>query len=168
MVLLQILTMWFQLLVLSAFGVFLAGSVYVPRESRPIPATDGVSPDGKYSETGDRKFPSSRTGSTQRQGSKPPNILLIIVDDMVSCDTDACDKLSSRGPRADDHSDGVDNYSQGWNDVSYHGSTQFATPNIDALASSGVILRHHYAQPMCTPSRAALFSGVDPFRSGEQ
>ena len=56
---------------------------------------------------------------------------------------------------------------QGWKDVGYHGS-EIKTPNIDALAAGGARLEQFYAQPMCTPTRAALMTGRYPFRYGLQ
>lgn len=56
----------------------------------------------------------------------------------------------------------------GWDDVSYHGSNQIKTPNIDALAASGIVLDNYYASSVCTPSRGALLSGVHPISSGTQ
>jgi arylsulfatase A-like enzyme len=56
---------------------------------------------------------------------------------------------------------------QGWKDVGYHGS-DIKTPNIDALAAGGARLEQFYAQPMCTPTRAALMTGRYPFRYGLQ
>ena len=56
---------------------------------------------------------------------------------------------------------------QGWKDVGFHGS-DIRTPNIDALAAGGVRLEQFYAQPMCTPTRAALMTGRYPFRYGLQ
>jgi len=66
---------------------------------------------------------------------RPPNIVLILADDM------------------------------GWNQVGYHGSTWYETPNIDQLARTGMQFRHAYsAAPICSPTRAALMTGKSPAR----
>lgn len=56
----------------------------------------------------------------------------------------------------------------GWKDVGFNGAEDLRTPNIDALASEGAKLTQFYAQPMCTPTRAALMTGRYPFRYGLQ
>ena len=56
---------------------------------------------------------------------------------------------------------------QGWKDVGFHGS-DIKTPTIDQLAKEGARLEQFYAQPMCTPSRAALMTGRYPHRYGLQ
>jgi arylsulfatase A-like enzyme len=55
----------------------------------------------------------------------------------------------------------------GWKDVGFHGS-DIRTPNLDRLAATGMRLESFYAQPLCTPSRAALMTGRYPFRYGLQ
>ncbi len=55
----------------------------------------------------------------------------------------------------------------GWKDVGFHGS-DIRTPNLDRLARQGARLEQLYAQPMCTPSRAALMTGRYPHRYGLQ
>ena len=55
----------------------------------------------------------------------------------------------------------------GWKDVGFHGS-DIKTSNLDALAANGMRLEQFYAQPMCTPTRAALMTGRYPFRYGLQ
>jgi arylsulfatase A-like enzyme len=54
-----------------------------------------------------------------------------------------------------------------WKDVGFHGS-DVRTPNIDKLAEGGARLEQFYAQPMCTPTRAALMTLRYPFRYGLQ
>ena len=63
--------------------------------------------------------------------NRPPNIVLILADDM------------------------------GWNDISMNGpNSTTQTPNIDALAAEGVTFSQGYAaHATCAPSRAALMSG---------
>jgi len=55
----------------------------------------------------------------------------------------------------------------GWKDVGFHGS-DIKTPNLDSLARGGARLEQFYAQPMCTPTRAALMTGRYPLRYGLQ
>ena len=69
----------------------------------------------------------------------PPNILLLIVDDMGYGDTGAYGGGESLGA---------------------------PTPHIDRLAREGLKLTSAYAQPSCTPTRAALNTGRLPVRSG--
>ncbi|MBI5693435.1 MAG: sulfatase [Verrucomicrobia bacterium] len=65
----------------------------------------------------------------------PPNIVFILADDM------------------------------GWNEVGYHGSTYYETPNIDRLARRGVRFTDAYsAAAICSPTRAALMTGKYPAR----
>lgn len=68
----------------------------------------------------------------------PPHILYIIADDI------------------------------GWKDVGFHGCTDIKTPNLDRLAAEGARLERFYAQPMCTPTRAAIMTGRYPCRYGLQ
>ena len=53
----------------------------------------------------------------------------------------------------------------GWSDVGFHGSV-IKTPNIDKLASEGVILDNYYVLPLCTPTRSALMTGRYPIHTG--
>jgi arylsulfatase A-like enzyme len=55
----------------------------------------------------------------------------------------------------------------GWKDVGFNGS-DIRTPQMDKLAKGGAQFAQLYAQPMCTPSRAALMTGRYPHRYGLQ
>lgn len=55
----------------------------------------------------------------------------------------------------------------GYADVGFHGS-DIATPALDRLAAEGATLGQFYAQPLCTPTRAALMTGRYPLRYGLQ
>ncbi|XP_046554732.1 arylsulfatase B-like [Haliotis rubra] len=55
----------------------------------------------------------------------------------------------------------------GWNDVGFR-NPDMKTPNIDKLATEGIIFENAYVQPLCTPSRTAFMSGMFPFHVGMQ
>jgi len=62
--------------------------------------------------------------------ARPPNFILVLVDDM------------------------------GWRDVGFMGSRYYETPNIDRLAAQGMVFTDAYANaPNCAPTRACLLSG---------
>ena len=69
------------------------------------------------------------------QTNRPPNIVLILADDL------------------------------GWGDLGCYGSPDIRTPHIDRMAGEGVRFTHFYAQPLCGPSRAALLTGCYPVRN---
>lgn len=81
-----------------------------------------------------------RGPDTAHEGARPPNIILIVADDL------------------------------GWNDISLHGGVaggSVPTPNIDRIAREGVQLTNAYAASgTCAPSRAALMTGRYPTRIG--
>ncbi len=74
--------------------------------------------------------------SSPKSEGRPPNVILIIADD------------------------------QGWGDLSFHGNTNIATPNIDRLASNGVSFEHFFVCPVCSPTRAELLTGRYHVRGG--
>jgi len=46
-----------------------------------------------------------------------------------------------------------------------YGSRQYKTPHIDRLAKQGLRFRHCYSQPLCTPSRVKLMTGLSNVRN---
>lgn len=54
----------------------------------------------------------------------------------------------------------------GWQDVGFMGSSYFETPNLDALAKESLVFNQAYMYPTCSPSRAALLTGKQSFRTG--
>ena len=53
----------------------------------------------------------------------------------------------------------------GWSDIGSYGG-EIATPHLDALAANGVRFTQFYSTPRCSPSRAALLTGLYPHQAG--
>lgn len=56
----------------------------------------------------------------------------------------------------------------GWFNVSAynHGMMSYQTPNIDRIASDGIMFTDFYGENSCTAGRAAFITGQSPFRTG--
>ena len=75
--------------------------------------------------------------STESDAKPPPNFIVIFTDD------------------------------QGYGDLGCFGATDLATPNLDRMADEGIRLTDFHVQAaVCSPSRAALLTGVYPKRAG--
>ncbi|XP_036440317.1 LOW QUALITY PROTEIN: N-acetylgalactosamine-6-sulfatase [Colossoma macropomum] len=75
--------------------------------------------------------------ATDSQNVSTPNIIIMLMDDM------------------------------GWGDLGVFGQPAMETPNLDLMASQGMLFPNFYtANPLCSPSRAALLTGRLPIRNG--
>jgi arylsulfatase A-like enzyme len=55
----------------------------------------------------------------------------------------------------------------GWRDTSLYGSTFYETPNVERLAKRGMMFTNAYAaNPLCSPTRASIQTGLWPARIG--
>lgn len=85
------------------------------------------------------KAVAAKLAALHKRTGKPPNILIMVVDDL------------------------------GYGDVGAYGGGEALgapTPHIDRLAHEGLKLTSTYAQPTCTPTRATLNTGRLPVRTG--
>ena len=48
----------------------------------------------------------------------------------------------------------------GYETIGANGGSSYNTPNLDQLAASGMRFEHCYAQPLCTPTRVQLMTGI--------
>ena len=58
----------------------------------------------------------------------------------------------------------VDDLGKEW--ISSYGADNIETPQIDALAKTGMKFHNAYSMPQCTPTRATLLTGQYPWRTG--
>ena len=78
------------------------------------------------------------TTNSSAKVTQKPNIVIIVADDL------------------------------GYADVGFNNAKDIKTPNLDTLANDGLQFKSMYAQPFCTPTRAALMTGRYPIRYGLQ
>jgi len=74
-------------------------------------------------------------GCTTAKQETKPNVILIMADDM------------------------------GYECLGTYGSLSYKTPKLDQLASNGIRFEHCIAQPLCTPSRVKIMSGLYNYRN---
>lgn len=67
--------------------------------------------------------------------AKPPNLILIMADDL------------------------------GYETIGANGGTSYQTPELDRLAATGMRFTHCHAQPLCTPTRVQLMTGLSNARN---
>src|SRR6185295_7528555 len=53
----------------------------------------------------------------------------------------------------------------GYEAVTANGGESYQTPNLDRLAATGLRFEHCYVQPLCTPTRAQLMTGISNVRN---
>uniref|UniRef100_A0A8B9NKF3 Sulfatase N-terminal domain-containing protein n=1 Tax=Accipiter nisus TaxID=211598 RepID=A0A8B9NKF3_9AVES len=93
----------------------------------------------------------------RREGVRPPPPLLLPLC-LLLCPPFCPPRLAAARPPAP-HLVLVLADDLGWGDVGWHGSA-IRTPRLDALGAGGVRLERYYTQPLCTPSRSQLLSGL--------
>lgn len=75
------------------------------------------------------------TNKETHSPDRPPNIILIMADDL------------------------------GHETLNCYGGTSYSTPRLDAMAAGGMLFEHCYSTPLCTPSRVQIMTGKYNFRN---
>jgi len=76
------------------------------------------------------------TSAAAHSQERPPNLLVILADDLgIEC-------------------------------LTSYGGSSYDTPNLDRLAAQGMRFTHCFSNPYCSPSRASLLTGRYPFQHG--
>ena len=75
------------------------------------------------------------TGTVDVQPSDRPNVILIMADDI------------------------------GYESYGAFGGTSYQTPVLDNMATEGMVFRHAYSNPLCTPSRVKIMTGLSNVRN---
>ncbi len=94
---------------------------------------------GAIAGTGNVRVAQAQTQPVTAANGKKPNIIMIVSDDFGYGDAGCYLGGEGRG---------------------------MPTPNIDRMADEGMMFTSFYAQPSCTPGRAAMQTGRIPNRSG--
>lgn len=107
------------------------------RGNEPVRQTaQGTNPLETTDSSRERQQPPERS-MHHAQATRPPNVIVILVDDM------------------------------GYGDFGTFGDGSSQTPNLDRLITEGLCFTQHYsASPVCAPARAALLTGRYPHRTG--
>lgn len=103
-----------------------------------FPGREALTIDGFDRNTGDRiikkAHPSFSKNDAVKRGqpdsARPPNVVLVMADDV-----------------------GIEGFG-------CYGGASYRTPNIDRMAARGVRFTHAYAQPLCAPTRVQLMTGL--------
>ncbi|MEM9704026.1 MAG: sulfatase-like hydrolase/transferase, partial [Planctomycetota bacterium] len=84
------------------------------------------------------RLAAEESAAQSSSASRPPNVILILADDL------------------------------GWSDTTLYGTTSFyRTPNVERLAQRGMTFTRAYAaSPLCSPTRASIMTGLSPARVG--
>ena len=105
--------------------------------AEPVAAKPNLEP--AIARPAQEKAAGERLAALKQRFGHPPNIVLVLMDDV------------------------------GWGDPGVYGggvAVGAATPNIDRLAREGLQLMNTYSQPSCTPTRATIMTGQLPIRTG--
>jgi arylsulfatase A len=77
--------------------------------------------------------------------------MLVAVPELAALAADAASRPNIVLIMADDH---------GYECIGANGGTSYRTPVLDRLAAAGVRFEHCYVQPLCTPTRVQLMTGI--------
>ena len=87
-----------------------------------------------------------------------PSLIIALISILFSCNQQIPEKPNVILIMADD---------MGYECLSINGTTEYDTPVLDQLAQTGINVSHCISQPLCTPSRVKIMTGLYNYRNYE-